>query len=291
MANKDESKSGSSAEAAYDAASSAVTGPASDTPKSAKPSEPQAPADKLQTAAKATPSAVKSADETVVKPKTAAKPKAAAKPKTVPKPKAAARAKTRVTKAPKAVTKAPRAAAKPQIPAKPLAPKAPVMTAKTSLPTTISNSMNKDKTMDMSEKFAGGIKDMVADAQTKAKDAFEKSSSVFGDYGEFAKGNVEAVVESGKILADGLQDLGTNLAAESRTAFEAVSSDLKEMATVKSPTDLLKIQSEMARKNFDQAVAYGSKNSEAMLKLVSDVMSPISSRMSLAVEKVRQTTV
>ncbi len=42
---------------------------------------------------------------------------------------------------------------------------------------------------------------------------------------------------------------------------------MKEMAAAKSPTDLIQLQSDMFRKSFDSAVAYGSKNTEAMLKI------------------------
>lgn len=144
--------------------------------------------------------------------------------------------------------------------------------------------------MDMSNNFAGGVQDAITEAQARAKEAFEKSNTIFGAYTEFAKANVQAMIESGKIFADGVQDMGTNLAAESRAAFETVSGDVKELAAAKSPAEFLKLQSEMVRKNFDTAVAYGSKNSEAMLKLASDAMAPISSRMSVAVEKARQST-
>lgn len=141
--------------------------------------------------------------------------------------------------------------------------------------------------MDMSPNF-NGIQDAVTEAQTKAKAAFEKSTAMLGEFSDFAKGNVEAVMESGKILADGVQGLGSELVAEGRSTFEAITGDIKELAAAKSPTDFFKIQSDMMRKNFDSAVAYGSKNSEAMLKLVSDAMAPISGRVSLAMEKVRQ---
>lgn len=141
--------------------------------------------------------------------------------------------------------------------------------------------------MTIKDKLTGGIETVIADAQAKAKEAFEKSSSAFGDYAEFTKGNVEAVVESGKILVEGLQDMGTNLVAEGRSAFETATADMKEMAAAKSPTDLFQLQSELLRKSFDTAVAYGSKNTEAMLKLASESFAPISSRVSLAVEKVR----
>ena len=142
--------------------------------------------------------------------------------------------------------------------------------------------------MEMTSNYANGIKDVMAEAQEKAKEALAKSNSLFGEANEFARGNVEAVVESGKILAAGLQDMGTTMVAESRSVFESMTSDLKELAAAKTPADFLKLQSEMLRKNFDSAVSYSSKNSEAMLKLANEVFAPISGRVTLAVEKVRK---
>jgi hypothetical protein len=147
----------------------------------------------------------------------------------------------------------------------------------------------KDMTMDMSTNFTG-FQTAMTEAQAKAKAAFEKSSTAMGEVGEFAKGNVEAVIASGKIFAEGCQEIGSTMVAESRTAFEAMTGDIKELAAAKSPTDFLKIQSDMLRKSFDNAVAYSSKNSETFLKLMSDAAAPLSGRVSLAVEKVRQTT-
>jgi hypothetical protein len=145
----------------------------------------------------------------------------------------------------------------------------------------------KDLTMDMNANFSG-FQDAMTQAQAKAQAAFEKSTSMLGDAGEFAKGNVEAMIESGKIYSDGLQEIGSAMVAEGRTAFETMTGDIKELAAAKSPADFLKIQSEMIRKNFDNAVAYGSKNSETYLKLMSDAFAPLSGRVSLAVEKARQ---
>ena len=144
----------------------------------------------------------------------------------------------------------------------------------------------EEKTMDISANFAG-FQDAVTEAQAKAKAAFEKSSVAFGEAGDFAKGNVEAVIESGKIFAEGIQGFGSEFVAEGRTAFETFTGDIKELAAAKSPTDFFKLQGDILRKNFDSAVAYGSKNSEAALKLFSDTIAPISGRVSVAVEKAR----
>ena len=71
-------------------------------------------------------------------------------------------------------------------------------------------------TMDMPNfDFASAFKTAFSDAQEKAKAAYEKSTEAMGDAGEFAKGNVEALVESSKILASGMQELTSELVAES----------------------------------------------------------------------------
>lgn len=136
--------------------------------------------------------------------------------------------------------------------------------------------------------FSAGLKNVMADVQAKAKEAFEKGTGAFGESGEFAKGNVEALVESGKIFTAGLQEMGSAYVAEAKTAFETMTADVKELAQVKSPVDFFKLQGEMLRRNFDAAVAAGSKNSEALLKLSNDAIAPISSRVSVAMEKARK---
>lgn len=213
---------------------------------------------------------------------------AARKVKIINKPAIAARAPTGTTKAPVAAT------VKPVPAAGAIANKkigaASAGAANTSFAGLISNFMLEDTTMDMSANF-NAFQDAVTEAQTKAKAAFEKSSSLFGEFGDFTKGNLEAVVESGKILAEGLQGLGSELVTEGRTSFATLTGDIKELAAVKSPTDFFKLQGDIMRKNFDTAVAYGSKNSETMLKLVSDAVAPISGRVSVAMEKARHAAV
>ena len=229
-------------------------------------------------------------------------PKAAAKPAAKRKPAASTSVPARAA-ARKPVTIKPPVALKP-VALKPVVPK-PAIAAKVAVgkrkpvvtPTKPQAGVSskflpftqiKDKTMDITSTFTDGLKGVVSDAQAKAKEAFEKSSAIFSEYNEFAKGNVEAAVESGKIFATGLQGMGTTFVAESKSAFETMTSDVKELSAAKTPADFFKLQSDLFRRNFDSAVAYGSKNSEAVLKLANEVMAPLSGRVSLAVEKVRK---
>lgn len=148
----------------------------------------------------------------------------------------------------------------------------------------------KDKIMatknieDFSALFTGNI----ADVQEKAKAAFDKTTAAVAEATDFAKGNVEAVVQSGKIVAEALKDLGNTLATDGKTAFETMTADAKELAAVKSPADFFKLQGEIMRRAFDNAVALGSKNTEMFMKLAGDAAAPLSTRVSVAMEKAKK---
>ena len=141
----------------------------------------------------------------------------------------------------------------------------------------------KTKTPEFAAAFQGTFKD----AGEKARAAFEKSQAVFGDAGEFAKGNLEAVVESSKILANGVKSMSETYVSEGRSAYETMTADFKELVAVKSPAQFFELQSKLFRKNFDAAVAKGSKKSEEALKLANEAFQPISTRLSLAMEKIK----
>ncbi len=144
----------------------------------------------------------------------------------------------------------------------------------------------KEPIMAKTPDFSKTVTDAMSEVQTRAKDAYEKSTEMVGEASEFTKGNVEALVESGKILSEGMQELGKTYAEEAKSAFETATTDMKEMAAVKSPTELFQLQGKLMRRNFDSLVAMSSKSSEAMIKLANDTMAPLSGRMTLAADKI-----
>lgn len=137
-------------------------------------------------------------------------------------------------------------------------------------------------------KFVKTVKTAAAEVQAKAKLAYAKGSEVLGDATEFTKGNVEAVVTSGKILGAGLQELGKTYAAEGKATFDTVTSDVKKISEVKSPVEFVQAQSEILRRNFDHAINFNAKTSETMIGLLGSAFAPLSARASLVVEKVKK---
>ena len=196
--------------------------------------------------------------------KVAAK-KAPAKKKAAPKKVAAKKAAPVKTKA----------AAK-----KPATATTPISKLKDTIMATAKNAKTTD--------YTAKAKEVAADVQTRAKAAYDKGAEMTQDVVEFQKGNLEALVESGKILANGMQDMGRTYVEEAKSAAETVQGDVKKFAAIKSPTELFQLQGEIARRNFDAMVSTTSKNTEAMVKLANEAFAPLSSRFSLAAEKVRK---
>ena len=212
--------------------------------------------------------------------KAAPKAKPAPVAKKVAAPKAAPAKKTIAKK-----TVVKKAAAKPAQPKKTIKAPAPKQAAKAA-PSFKDTIMAKTKTA--TEDFTGKVKDAMTDAQDRAKLAFEKGQALFGEAGEFTKANVEALVESGKVLAAGMQDMGKDYVAEAKTAFETVQADIKDLSAVKTPADFFKLQGEIMRRNFDAAVASGSKHSEKAVKIAGEAFAPIQNRVAKAIEMVKQ---
>jgi phasin family protein len=221
--------------------------------------------------------------------KAAPAPKTIAAPKKAPAAKKAVPAKKAAAKTVKKTATAKPAAKKPAL-AKKVAPK---VTQKTGKPAAAPASTNpviklKDTIMNTAKNadITATAKDVLADVQTRAKTAFAKTGEFTAEAGEFTKANVEAVVESGKIFFTGAQELIKDNIETGKTVIETVTEDAKKIAAIKSPTELMQLQGEIARRNFDALVSYGSKRTEAWVKLTNEAFAPISNRVSVAAEKV-----
>ena len=223
-------------------------------------------------AATPAPVAVKSVPAT----KTAAPKKPAAASRKIEKPatpKPAMKTNTALAKAAKRAARVAKAAAAP----------APVKTFEPTL--TVTELKEKIMATAKTTDFTKPIADVVGEIQNSAKAAYDKSTEAVTEMTEFTKGNVEAIVESSKIFAAGAQSLGKTYVEEAKSAYETMTADVKELAAVKSPTELFQLQGKILRRNFDMFVATSSKNTEAVMALANDTFAPLTGRVEVATEK------
>jgi phasin family protein len=207
---------------------------------------------------------------TDVKTKTAKPGATKAAPKAAPVKKVAVKAETKTT--PAAAPKAPMAKLVSKI----------VTVDKTNIET---GAKKMTQTVEQTtETVTAKAKDFFADMQVRAAEAAEKGKKLAADAVEYQKANLAAMVEAGKIVAQGAQDMGKTNLEFAKSNFADMQAAVKELAAVRTPTDFFKVQTELAKKAFDTAVSQGSKNTEATVKLVSDMFQPISNRIAVTTD-------
>lgn len=140
---------------------------------------------------------------------------------------------------------------------------------------------------DAAKTAADQVQAVFGDLNERAKDAMEKNAKIVQEVTDLTKGNVEAIVASTRVAAKGFEGLSREAAEYGRKSFEDASTALKTFSEVRSPADLFRLQSDYARSYFDALVSETSKLSEQVIKLAGEVAEPITSRYSVAAERVR----
>ena len=217
-------------------------------------------------------------------PKADKTPKVAAEVKA--KPARARQAKAEVKTQPATVKAAPAA----EVKTRPAAPKAQPVKAVAEAAAKTTNQIN-ERTIEMQNETTRianeNTQAFMGDINERTKNMSERSTRIVEEMTDLARGNVEAIVASSKVAARGVETLSQEAAEFGRKSFEEASAAIRTFAEVRSPTDFFRLQSEFAKTQFDAVVAESSKLSEAVLKLAGEVAEPITSRYSVAAERVK----
>jgi len=126
---------------------------------------------------------------------------------------------------------------------------------------------------------------LFADANERSQDFAKKGQKVAEQLADLTRANVEAVVEAGRVAAEGARSIGQDVVASSRDGVEQAADAIRSLAEAKSPTEYLQLQGEFARASFDRAVAESSKLTESLVKLAGEAFQPLSNRASANAER------
>jgi phasin family protein len=144
-----------------------------------------------------------------------------------------------------------------------------------------------EKAREATQQTAAQFQNAMGETSQQAKAAMEKGARVAEELADLTRGNIEALVASSKTAAKYVETLSQGAADYSRRSFEEASTALRSFAEVKSPTDFFRLQSDFARSQFDSMVAESARVSETMVKMSGDVAEPITSRYSVAAERLK----
>jgi phasin family protein len=126
---------------------------------------------------------------------------------------------------------------------------------------------------------------LFADAGERSQDLAKKGQKVAEELADLTRSNIEAIVESSRVAAEGARSIGQVVVASSRDGVEQTADAIRSFAEAKSPTEYLQLQGEFARASFDRLVAESSKLTESVVKLAGEAFQPLSNRATANAER------
>ncbi len=123
---------------------------------------------------------------------------------------------------------------------------------------------------------------MTQEHVTKANSAFIKG---YEDIQGFGKQNLDALVTAGTIWAKGAEAISKQVMALTQNSMQSTVGAAKAMLACKTLREVIDLNADFARSNFDALVAEGTKLSEMSFQVANDAIAPIQARVNVAVEK------
>lgn len=121
------------------------------------------------------------------------------------------------------------------------------------------------------------------------KEQVEKASAQllkgYEDATAFGKGNVDAVIQSGTILARGAEELGKELVAFAQASFDKQLATSKAFFAARSIHELVDLQNALLKAQMDGLVAESTKLQAMSVKMTNEALAPLSARVDAAVAR------
>lgn len=123
--------------------------------------------------------------------------------------------------------------------------------------------------------MAKKTEDMIKKVRKSASTIQDRAKKVAGTAGDTLKANAEFGVDSGKVLAEGLKEIGTDYVADGRKAIVALADDVNAISKVKSIPELIRLQGEQTAARFEGIRSTTTKNVDSFRDLFSGKLAPM----------------
>jgi phasin family protein len=127
----------------------------------------------------------------------------------------------------------------------------------------------------------------VDDMADRTREAVDGGMAAFSDLSGYVRDNVDALVSMARASAQGFEAIAQQATEFSRKSLEDATAALRALAAAQSPNQFVQLQNDFSKAQFDATVAELSKLSETLIKVIGDVMEPLSSRVAVTNDKLR----
>jgi phasin family protein len=146
---------------------------------------------------------------------------------------------------------------------------------------------------EVAERTVAGFKeaakavDLTADAQKSLGETVQKVTQRLQSVSAFSQQNLDAFARSSEITATALKDIGGEVAAYTKRAFEDRVAAAQDISTAKSLTELVEKQTSFAQHALEGWAERAIRMSEIYTSAVKHIAAPLGERFSSATEEMK----
>ncbi len=132
-----------------------------------------------------------------------------------------------------------------------------------------------------------GVEKAVAMGEEQFAAAAKVSADAYKGYEDmlaFSKSNIEAFVKTNEILSLGVKEINSSIYQLAQSSVEETVSLTQKMMGCTSFAEVVELQSDLAKTQYEKAVSESRKLSDQTIKLAEKASKPIAERITVAVE-------
>lgn len=129
------------------------------------------------------------------------------------------------------------------------------------------------------------LEGLVKAQQEQVEKASAQILKSYDEIATLAKDNVDALVQSGTIVAKGAEEAGKQVAAFGQASVEKNVATGKALFAVKTLNELVELQNAYVKQSMDALLAEGVKLQELSVKIANEALAPINAQVNATVEK------
>jgi len=107
----------------------------------------------------------------------------------------------------------------------------------------------------------------------------------YDEIAAFGKANIDAFIQANTIFTKGVEAISKEMIALTQAQLEAAAAAAKAIFAAKTLKDVVELNAEFTKANFDKLVANSTKLGEMGTKVATDAFAPLSARVTSVVEQ------
>lgn len=112
----------------------------------------------------------------------------------------------------------------------------------------------------------------------------------YDEIAAFGKANIDALIQANTVFTKGVEAISKEFIALTQSQLESAAAAAKAIFAAKTLKDVVELNAEFTKANFDKMVANSTKLGELGTKVATDTFAPISARVTSVVERAAKPT-